>query len=65
MEKENCDNYCSHGGVCVLDKGHKGEHDSRYCQWSDKESLSKEKADEVLIGKYPEDKGIKAIAKMT
>lgn len=44
----NCESYCSHGGVCELEAGHEGRHDSRYCQWSDDEALDKGTADAVL-----------------
>lgn len=46
-----CESYCSHGGVCVLKSGHAGQHDSRYCQWSDGEGLPKAEADEVFMAK--------------
>jgi hypothetical protein len=49
-----CDSYCEHGGVCDLDLGHEGLHDSRYCQWDDAHALSKADADAVLIAKAPE-----------
>jgi hypothetical protein len=51
--KGNCPACCSHGGVCVLDKGHLGLHDSRYCTWNDSEGLSKEEADALVLGKDP------------
>jgi hypothetical protein len=35
-------------GVCVLDQGHEGLHDSRYCQWSDAEALTRDAADAIL-----------------
>jgi hypothetical protein len=44
-----CNSYCTHGGVCILDKNHEGQHDSRYCQWTDEEAISKEKADELFL----------------
>ncbi len=40
--------YCPHGGVCVLDLNHEGKHNSKYCQWTDKEAISKEKANELF-----------------
>lgn len=43
-----CTSYCSHGGRCELDPGHEGMHDSRYCTWTDAESLTKDAADAVL-----------------
>lgn len=43
-----CETYCSHGGVCELEQGHEGQHDSRYCQWGDDESLSRDEANAVL-----------------
>lgn len=43
-----CKSYCSHGGRCVLDAGHDGLHDSRYCQWADAEALTREQADDVI-----------------
>jgi hypothetical protein len=52
--REPCDSYCEHGGVCELEKGHAGLHDSRYCQWDDEHALTKDAADEVLIRDNPE-----------
>lgn len=49
-----CDTYCEHGGECVLEQGHEGLHDSRYCQWSDADALSKEEADAVFFAKAEE-----------
>lgn len=46
-----CDSYCKHGGVCTLEKGHKGKHNSNYCTWDKKESLTKEEADKLLEDK--------------
>ena len=43
-----CNSYCVHGGICILGQGHKGKHDSEYCQWTDEEAISKEKADELF-----------------
>jgi hypothetical protein len=43
-----CQSYCSHGGRCVLDLGHDGLHDSRYCAWTDADALTKDQADRVL-----------------
>ncbi len=51
MTERPCDHYCTHGGRCVLDRGHDGLHDTRYCQWPDTESLNRQAADEVLAGK--------------
>jgi len=47
----DCNSYCSHGGVCELEDGHEGQHDSRYCQWSDDEALDKDEADRRLMQK--------------
>ena len=52
MEDEICMSYCIHGGVCVLRVKHK-IHDSGYCTWTDKEGLSKDKADKIMIAKNP------------
>jgi hypothetical protein len=49
MKYGPCNAYCSHGGICVLTQNHKGKHDTQYCQWNDEESISKEKADELLL----------------
>lgn len=49
-----CESYCSHGGVCELDPGHEGLHDSSFCQWADAEALTKEAADQKLLDKGPE-----------
>ncbi len=48
-----CGHYCSHGGWCILGKGHGGElHDpGGYCQWFSSESLTKEQADADLRDK--------------
>lgn len=48
-----CETYCEHGGICELDKGHEGLHDSRYCQWTDNEAIGKEEADRRLISAEP------------
>lgn len=48
---QECQVYCSHGGYCVQNYGHEGQHDSGYCKWDDKDSLSKAEADEVLASK--------------
>lgn len=45
VESGMCVSHCEHGGVCILDLGHKGIHDSEYCQWTDQEAISKEEAD--------------------
>ena len=47
----NCWSYCSHGGVCTLDEGHEGLHDSEYCTWADAQALTKEAADAVFLRK--------------
>lgn len=47
----NCPAYCKHGGVCELDEGHRGLHDSRYCTWDDAETVSAAKADAILLAK--------------
>jgi hypothetical protein len=44
-----CDSYCNHGGCCILPKNHIEKHDSRYCQWTDDEAISKEKANEIYL----------------
>jgi len=48
-----CDSYCEHGGVCELELGHEGLHDSRYCQWDDAHALTKAEADEILCATNP------------
>jgi hypothetical protein len=53
MTNPFCDSYCSHGGVCVLERGHELPHDSRYCQWTDDEALTKHEADAILIETDP------------
>ena len=47
--KQHCTSYCTHGGSCVLEKDHDGLHDSRYCQWTDEEAISKEEANEIFL----------------
>ena len=49
----SCWSYCTHGGVCELDAGHEGLHDSRYCTWTDDEAIDEEEADRRLIEKDP------------
>lgn len=51
MSDALCDSYCEHGGCCVLDAGHEGLHDSRYCKWSDSQALPKDEADALYIEK--------------
>lgn len=46
-----CRSYCQHGGVCELAAGHEGLHDSRYCTWTDAESIAKDHADAILASK--------------
>ncbi len=46
-----CKSYCEHGGVCELDAGHDGLHDSRYCQWDDDHAVPKQQADDELVTK--------------
>ena len=48
MVGKPCDSHCEHGGVCVLDAGHDGLHDSEYCTWTDTEAIPKEDADNLL-----------------
>ena len=51
----SCDTYCEHGGVCMKDTGHEGNHSSGFCVWKDDESISKDKADAIMITKgFPE-----------
>jgi hypothetical protein len=49
MKSPMCMSYCSHGGGCILDNYHDGDHDSLFCQWTDDEAISKEKADELFL----------------
>lgn len=44
-----CGSCCEHGGVCVLLRGHQGDHDSRYCRWTDAEALPKDDADQIFM----------------
>lgn len=50
-EKEPCESYCEHGGVCVLSFGHKDKHNSGYCRWTDENALPKDEADALYIQK--------------
>lgn len=43
-----CLTYCSHGGICELDDGHEGLHTTRYCWWTDADSVDHATADEIL-----------------
>lgn len=43
-----CGSNCQHGGCCVLDTGHAGDHDSNYCQWTDAEALSDIESDALI-----------------
>lgn len=47
MPVSACRSYCEHGGICELEAGHDGLHDSRYCQWDDDHALTEEEADAV------------------
>lgn len=49
----NCESYCSHGGVCELEAGHEGLHDSRYCKWTDAESIPRAEANAILAASGP------------
>lgn len=49
----HCDHRCGHGGTCVLPLEHNGLHDSRYCQWTDEESIPKEEADLIFMAVSP------------
>jgi hypothetical protein len=64
-----CDSYCTHGGICELNAGHEGQHDSRYCQWTDAEALSKSDADDLFRDKADEfglpDEATEAIVRLT
>ncbi|MCH7568411.1 MAG: hypothetical protein IIA87_03235 [Nanoarchaeota archaeon] len=53
MTIDPCMSYCKHGGVCILESGHKEKHNSNYCVWDDEEGLTKEEADKILIRKNP------------
>lgn len=44
-----CETYCEHGGICDLEKGHEGLHDTGYCKFA--EGTSKEIADTLFIQK--------------
>lgn len=46
-----CESYCTHGGVCELEPGHSGSHDSRYCQWTDDQAVTRAEADAALSTK--------------
>lgn len=46
-----CMTYCTHGGICELESGHDGLHDSSYCQWPDTQSATRRDADEILSAK--------------
>jgi hypothetical protein len=47
----SCTTFCSHGGICELDAGHEGLHDSSYCTWTDDEAISRKEADALLVSK--------------
>ena len=49
-----CMSYCKHGGVCILERDHKENHNSNYCDWGDKEGLTKTQADKIMIEKNGE-----------
>jgi len=46
-----CGSYCEHGGICILDDGHDGDHDSGYCTWTTAESPTQAEADTILACK--------------
>lgn len=43
-----CDSNCEHGGCCALSDGHAGNHDSKYCQWTDAEAIPAVVADAMV-----------------
>jgi hypothetical protein len=51
VEMSYCGAYCPHGGICTLEECHDGDHNSYYCTWSDKESLTESEADELIADK--------------
>jgi hypothetical protein len=48
---DECNSFCSHGGVCTLELNHDGPHDSTYCTWTNDEQLTRAEADQVLSAK--------------
>lgn len=46
-----CDSYCRHGGNCMLKRGHKGKHGSKYCKWTNATAISKKQADKIFARK--------------
>lgn len=44
-----CGSCCPHGGICPMDSGHDGPHDSGYCTWTDDEAISRVEADAILL----------------
>ena len=48
MSFKGCHSYCKHGGVCTLEPGHEGKHNSTYCDWTDEEALTRDQANDVL-----------------
>ena len=61
MMKDFCETYCSHGGVCELDAGHEGPHDSGYCTWTNEEAISRDAADELLAARGPEGRAVQLL----
>lgn len=44
-----CETYCEYGGICNLEKGHEGLHDTGYCKFA--KGTPKEVADSLFIQK--------------
>ena len=52
----DCESYCSHGGKCSLMPLHDGKHKAMVgfaivCEWTDAESITRAKADRLLLAK--------------
>lgn len=45
---EDCNEYCSHGGICILNAGHSGQHETGYCKWDTADSITKSEADAIM-----------------
>ena len=56
-----CGANCPHGGCCVLDRGHGGLHDTRYCRFTDAQSLTDAAADALYLANYPDMAGMVAL----
>jgi hypothetical protein len=48
-----CNEVCTHGGVCDLNKGHEGKHSAGgYCEWEGYSGVSQEEGADMMRLKF-------------